>query len=217
VDYRVLTDEAAPWGEAANNLLNRSKNDVLFMDDDIELLPKSIPPKPILDWLAGDASIIGFMLRDPNNVGKVPQGPYNCVVAGDRIDPVPATSGGAMLKPVYCAHVTASLLYIKRQAIDANLRFPVWDGSHYEDVAFTLSAWMHGFKVAYIPMLAHHLMSGAGGATKGVDPAFDERRMKNHQTFQDWCVVCGVGRSIGSTIPAQVAEIGNDGSLEFAL
>lgn len=216
VDYRILTDSSAPWGAAANALLDASENDVLFMDDDIELLPKTVPPKCALNWLAPDADVIGFMLRDPFNTGKLPQGPYICSAQGGQVHPLPAAVGGAMLKPVYCAHVTASLLYVKRSAIDGGLRFPVWPGSHYEDVAFTMDAWVKGFKVAFVPLLAHHHMSNAAGATKGVDPDFEARRAQNLGLFQQWCIDNGIAEKIGTVIPSQALPIGDDGMVEWA-
>lgn len=203
-DSRLLVDTSAPWATAANNLLDRAEHDALFLDDDITLLPSTFD---LLERYYNHADVFGFALLTPIADGQA----YGIGAAGMLAQPngqlIPARDAQAILTPHLVAHCTTSLIYIKHHVIAAGVRFPVWPGAHYEDVAFTYDCWLHGFKVMYLPGAAIHPLTNVGaGKTKSESERFAERRALNEAHLKIWTIECGV--------PAAIArgEIPGDGS-----
>jgi len=155
--YEYHESREKPWAVAANKLLDGAKNDVLFMDDDVTLLEGAFW---YMDWVYPYGDIFGFALITAD--GGLEPGPV-CVGVKDgsvSIYAEPLAFGVTC----YTAHVSSSLIYIKKRVIDAGVRFPIWgDNGRYEDVAFNLSAWLKGFRVIYTPSIAVH----QHGAEKG--------------------------------------------------
>jgi hypothetical protein len=183
--FRLLVDTRKGWAEAANALLDAAKGDALFLDDDATLTATSLA---LLEKYYGAASLFGFTLITPQ--GGWERG-WQVASAGMGADREGRLSHGTdvrdVMTPAYVAHVTTSAIYIKHEAIAAGLRFPVWPGAHHEDVAFTFDAWLQGFKVAYIPGLVEHPLTGAGaGATKSASAGFAEQRTINARHLESW-------------------------------
>lgn len=184
-EYRVLTDTRTGWARSANALLDEADyagHDALFLDDDVTILPETFAA--MQTWLPL-ADVIGFQLWD-NARARI-------VSAGHVLH------GGALLpnvrqqEPGYLAHVTASLLYIKRRVIRAGVRFPEWPGVHSEDVAFTYDAWLRGYRVLYWPSPALHDIQPNGiGATKAHTESLADRLGQNTSYLHDWMAARGV-------------------------
>ena len=192
-EYRYFSDTRAPWAAAANALLDQTEHDVLFIDDDVELLPGSLD---LVQRYYDQADLFGISLIAPNG----PQGWY-VQSAGHMLVPV---DGGLALSPydafgtsvpVQAAHAGTCCMYIKQAAAqDKRVRFPEhWTGVHHEDIYFCLSAWLAGYKVARLPSTAiHHSHPNGAGATKAVLPNFHSGRQENMQALIDWMGEVGV-------------------------
>ena len=140
--------EGESWPEAVNLGLFESKNDVILMDDDIFLRPDTF--KPLMDEATfNSADIFGFKLLRMD--GKIQHaGGYftgNCMThvgygEEDR---------GQYDNPRFLAHVTTSLVYIKRNVID-KIGGMAQDmkGMQFEDVDFMFRALKEGFKILYV-------------------------------------------------------------------
>lgn len=180
-EHRLQYDGSAGWAKSSNLLFDRSENDVLFLDDDIELTPTSLAT---LAAVLPHADVIGFTLCTGESITSAG---FEMVDNGGEYA-MAARAGTAWLRPGYVAHVTASCMFIKRRVLDAGIRFEVWPGQHYEDVAFTFQCWLAGFRVAYAPGLVyHHLNTGVGvGATKSMLPTFQRDREVNGQCLGRW-------------------------------
>lgn len=177
-EHRLLVDGSPGWATAVNALLDRSDHDVLHIDDDIELTPHSLS---LLASVYDHADVFGFTLFTGGGISS----------AGFYTQPdgqlVPQRNTLDLFRPGLVAHCTASCLYIKRRVIDAGVRFPVWRGQHYEDVAFTFDCWLRGFRVAYVPGVVHHHMDPVGvGATKAKIDGFNAARAVNHTELWRW-------------------------------
>jgi GT2 family glycosyltransferase len=160
--FRLITSGLAPWPVAANDVLDRSENDVLFIDDDIEFLPDSFSH---FQNYKERADILGFSLHHPaNGTWELQNAGCMYFADGNRNDSMEGNEAH------YIAHVTASCMYIHRRVVQSGLRFPVWDGVYSEDLAFTLEAWLRGFRVAHIPGVVRHHMKwsevGLAGSEK---------------------------------------------------
>lgn len=185
---RVFYDTNASWGEASNNLLAQAAyfgGDALFLDDDVTLTAGC------LDHVFShypDADIFGLDLHDMTGERQ----------AGARhiIDTTGALHDWVQPGPAYVAHCSTSAIYIKQDVLRANVRFPIWDGIHWEDVAFCLDAWLHGFKVLAVPGYVHHNIVGGVGATKRHAPEFWEKWARNRQYFGAWCGERGVMQAL---------------------
>lgn len=192
--YNVFAATDRPWAVAANRLLDgaaQTGNDALFVDDDIELTPETF--MAFHDYKDA-ADVIGFTLINPTPGGNQYQsGPVFMprvwieTPDGSLILQHP-TAFDTILTPCYVAHVTASCMYLSSRLIQAGVRFPVWPGQHHEDVAFTLDAWLRGFRVMYLPGRVIHHMAAPGnvGATKAMDPKFNEDRQLNAAYLARW-------------------------------
>jgi hypothetical protein len=141
--HRLLTDGRKGWAAASNALLDEAcaaGHDALFLDDDVEILPETFS-----NWARykPHADVFGWRLK--TRAGRAISFGHCLMPNGWLLPNFDST------RPAYVAHVTASVLYIKHAVLAAGLRFPDWPGLHSEDVAFTYDAWLHGFKVAYLP------------------------------------------------------------------
>lgn len=177
-EHRVLYNSDAGWGAASNALLDRAAiegGDALFLDDDVTLLPESLAG--VREYY-DHADLFVLDLHDLSGARQ----------AGARHI---MTQDGGILDwvqpgPAYVAHCSTSAIYIKAAAVKT-LRFPIWPGIHWEDVALCLDAWLHGFKVLAVPGRVNHDIEGGVGATKRHDARFWERWALNRQHFAGWC------------------------------
>lgn len=185
VPYRVLTDTRKGWAASANALLDAADyagHDALFIDDDVTLLPETLAD--LATWLPL-ADVIGFQLWDNGRTRVVSAGH---VLQNGMLLPNVRTA-----EPGYLAHVTASLMYLKRRVIRAGVRFPEWSGVHSEDVAFTYDVWLRGYRVLYWPAPAlHDIQPNNIGATKAHDPDLSARLGQNTSYLHDWMGARGV-------------------------
>jgi hypothetical protein len=189
-NYAGTTFSGTPgWANAANELLDWPSPSrwVLFCDDDIELTEWTFQFLPKYQHAA---EVFGFTLV-PSQGGMVSAGH----VFGPEGSLVPQT-GPALMIPAYVPHVTASCMLIKREVLEAGIRFPVWPGVHSEDVAFTLDCWLHGFRVAYLPGLVwHHMASPGVGATKTNEPDLEQKLALNRLHLQQWMCEKGIAQA----------------------
>jgi hypothetical protein len=170
-------DTRVGWAKASNALLDRASEegkDVLFVDDDVTLLPETF--EDMEQWRGAD--LVGFQLRDGDRV----------ISAGHYLSP-----GGILLPnrdaftPCYLAHVTASAMYIPHAILAAGVRFPDWPGVHSEDVAFTYAVWLAGFKVLYWPAPVLHSVAENGiGLTKVGEHNLGARLLENSRRLGMW-------------------------------
>lgn len=193
-DYRLIVSTSTPWAKGANDALERAERDVLFIDDDVELLPGSLD---LIERYYHQADIFGISLIAPNG----PQGWYT-QSAGHALMPTD-DEGGVALHPfdtfatsVPClvAHAGASCLFLKHEVIKAGVRFPEhWTGVHHEDIYFCLSAWLKGFRVARLPSVAIHYTHPIGaGYTRATKPDFHPGRAENERALYAWMHEAGV-------------------------
>jgi hypothetical protein len=184
--HRVLYDTTPGWSVASNALLARAQalgGDALFLDDDTTLT------QGCLDAVYAyydSASLFGLDLHDMN--GERQAGARHVLnkdgLLQDWISPGPA----------YVAHVSTSAIYIKEEAL--SLRFPVWDGIHWEDVAFCLESWLQGMRVLAVPGYVQHAIVAGVGSTKRHDPDFWARWAKNMGCLGEWMGEKGVMQAI---------------------
>lgn len=163
--YRLhLVSHGETWAHAVNIALERTKGDVLLMDDDVELLPMTFRH---FDPELGD--VIGFKLIYPD--GKI----QHAGGAWDRTWLTHAGYGesafGNYDVPRETHHVTASLMYVKRAVIDAvGPMAEDLPGYQFEDADFNFRAARAGFRIMYWPGMAIHHES----LTKKTLPGFVE-------------------------------------------
>lgn len=175
---RLLIDNRAGWAEGANALLDQAAalgGDALFLDDDVTLT---------LDSLVGVqahyavADIFGLDLHDMS--GARQQGARHVLTEdGDLVDWVQPG-------PAYVAHVSTSAIYLKESVLRSGVRFPIWPGVHWEDVAYCMDAWLKGFKVLAVPGRVDHAIEGGVGATKRYLPQFFTHWTQNKQALAQW-------------------------------
>jgi hypothetical protein len=188
-----LYSTMAGWARASNHLLDvadKAGADVLFVDDDIRLLPTTFSEMP--QWLPL-ADVIGFRLTQGGRT----------VSAGHVL-----YDDGLLLpnqypdEPAYLAHVTASAMYIKNRVLKAGIRFPEWPGVHSEDVAFTHDVWMHGFQVLYWPSPVEHALEPSGiGATKAHEADLPSKLQENTNHLHSWCAARDMSRVLRGRQP----------------
>ena len=182
-EQHVLYDTNVSWGVASNNLLDQAAalgGDALYLDDDVTLTVGC------LDHVFAHydhADIFGLDLHDMTGTRQ----------AGARhvMDRDGMIHDWVQPGPAYVAHCSTSAIYLKASVVAA-IRFPIWSGLHFEDVAFCLDAWLHGFKVLAVPGYVHHNIVGGVGATKRHAPDFWNRWAANRQAFGAWCGDNGV-------------------------
>jgi hypothetical protein len=191
-EYLLHSSRTRGWAVAANEVIDAGVQEdradwLLFCDDDIELTEWTLQFLPKYSLAA---EVFGFTLV-PSQGGMVSAGH----VFGSEGSLVPQT-GPALMIPAYVPHVTASCMLIKREVLEAGIRFPVWPGVHSEDVAFTLDCWLHGFRVAYLPGLVwHHMASPGVGATKTGEPDLDQKLALNRLHLQQWMCEKGIAQA----------------------
>lgn len=183
--YTSLCDTPG-WAKAANSLLGYSERDVLLMDDDVTLTPHTFT---LFEAVRPHADIIGFTLAEPPTktypLAHVHSAGVALVFLEGYVGLVPPQGESHLVEikePAYVAHVSASCMFIKRRVIESGLRFPEWPGQLYEDVRFTVEAWLRGFRVAYCPGLVLHDHS----ATKNRTPDNEERMQQNYDLLVKW-------------------------------
>ena len=161
------------WPQAINIGLERSMQDVLLMDDDVQLLPDTFKG---FDPLAGD--IIGFKLLFPD--GRIQHAGGFCY-QGQLGHLGYGKSGKEFNEPMWVCHCTASLLYIRRGAVEKLKQMVVWDGAQFEDVDWSFRALKAGFKILYFPGAAIHHES----QTKKQAPDFGAKMQRNLRQLID--------------------------------
>lgn len=198
-EQRILYDTSYGWSNASNNLLDKAAalgGDALFIDDDTELTPGCLDH--VFSYY-DRASLFGLDLHDMSGARQAGARHTMSLDGGlhDWVQPGPA----------YVAHCSTSAMYIKAEAL-AVLRFPVWAGVHWEDVAFCLDAWLHGLRVMAVPGRANHAIEGGVGATKRHTPEFWAKWHTNRNALVSWCNERGVGAALAQgVIPVEVREL----------
>jgi hypothetical protein len=185
--WPLTISQTAGWAVASNELLDGAQHDVLFLDDDIELLDETFD---LLGLYWGRAEVFGFTLYLPDHVTQQSAGWVFEIPGGLRRLSVPV--------PSYVPIVTASCMVVKRAVLEAGVRFPVWPGSHLEDVAFMLDCWLHGFRVCCLTGRAlHHMSDMAGiGRTKAQQPDLGGLLQQNRQRLEEWVVAHDVAGAL---------------------
>jgi GT2 family glycosyltransferase len=217
--YRLFLSDAPGWGRCANELLDKTENDVLFIDDDVELLPGTFD---LLAPYYDDAEMFGLSLigacgtdADGNIIEWVQSSgqmitPKNDGVQFRGLDGMVRT----LTIPCYIAHVGTCCAYIKKEVIAAGVRFPLWeDGIHQEDTVFCLQAWLKGFRCLRLPSVGfHHGAVNGAGAIKGRDPNFQEKRLINMRRLEAWVKENGVIEAcVDGRIPMHVKFVSRKG------
>ena len=191
-DWRIAYDATPGWSNAANALLDYAAakgHDALFLDDDVTLTTDSLAG---VRQYYGHADIFGLDLHAQGGARQVgARHTWDGQTLHDWVEGAPA----------YVAHVSTSAVYIKHAVLAAGVRFPVWDGVHWEDVAFCFDCWLHGFRVLAAPGLVHHAIEGGVGATKRHDPTFWEKWTANKAAFQVWCAERDLGMVPREAVP----------------
>lgn len=174
------------WSKAANKLLDHAAHCgdyALFLDDDIELTPHTFA---LLNKKPPTADVVGFTLLHRN--GQVQSAGHQFVPVHSNVVMQPLQSLYEIMTPRYVAHVTASCFLLSPRLLRSGVRFPEWDGQHYEDAAFTIEAWRQGFTVAYVPGIVWHEFdtTAGAGATKAKQETFQAEREKNRVRLEEW-------------------------------
>lgn len=198
-EHRVFFNSGVGWGAASNALLDTAAalgGDALFLDDDVTLLPESLAG--VREYYAY-ADLFGLDLHDMTGARQ----------AGARhiMDADGGLHDWVQPGPAYVAHCSTSAIYLKAAAVKA-LRFPIWPGLHWEDVAFCLDAWLQGFKVLAVPGHVRHAIEGGVGATKRHTPEFWAKWGANMQAMGAWCADRGVAQALADgRIPIGANEL----------
>lgn len=175
VDWRIAFDTGAGWAAASNRLLDHADGDVLFCDDDVTFTAGCLDG--VQQW-RGHADVFGLDLHDLRGARQV--GARHILTAEGAVADWVAPG------PAYVAHVSTSAIYLSA-AVARVVRFPIWEGLHWEDVAFCFEAWTRGFRVMAVPGTVLHAIEQGVGATKRQDAAFWPRWHVNRAAFQAWC------------------------------
>lgn len=200
MDWRIIYSSVPGWANAANALLDAAAlqdGDALFLDDDVSLTEGCLEH---VQAHYDQADIFGLDLHDMSGAR---QAGARHVLSNDGL-----LSDWNSPGPAYVAHVSTSAIYLKEDFIRSGVRFPVWDGMHWEDVAFCLDAWLQGFKVMAIPGYVHHAIVGGVGSTKRHDPDFWARWARNRQAFGEWMGERGVMQAMADgRVPCGAREL----------
>lgn len=199
-EHRVLYDTSPQWGVASNNLLAQAVvlgGDALFCDDDVMFTAGC------LDGVRAhydDADLFGLDLHD--------MGGFRQAGARHVMDRQGGLHDWVHPGPAYVAHCSTSAIYLKHTALDAGVRFPIWDGIHWEDVAFCLDAWLKGLRVLAVPGYVQHNIVGGVGATKRHAPEFWDKWARNLRYFGEWVGTHGVMQALADErIPIGAREL----------
>lgn len=197
--FVLHTSTLSGWSNAANALLDDAVqlgSDALFLDDDVTLTEGCLDA---VQAYYDQADLFGLDLHTMS--GERQQGARHILdadgVPHDWVHPGPA----------YVAHVSTSAIYIKHAAVAA-LRFPVWPGVHWEDVAFCLDAWLKGLRIMAVPGRVDHAIEGGVGTTKRHTPEFWVKWSTNMQHMTAWMSERGVPAALADgRVPVGVREI----------
>lgn len=212
----VVRSRQVPWHRAANDLLDRFAQDkslgdgAFFADDDVEILPTTMD---LWEKYRGKADMIGFGLLGPywesGGYWVQSSGHMLTIDWGLKLEPLD-NNPHALFLPVYLAHAGTCLCWLSRDLVEAGVRFPAWEGIHFEDVAFCLEAWLSGFRVMRLPTFAyHHGHKSGAGRTKGSDPQFAAKRLANYRRLEAWMKEREVRRAcMEGRIPIGVRHVG---------
>lgn len=147
------------WGEAINIGLAQTDpaNDVILMDDDVFINADTFSK---VEEKFQSADIFGFKLVYPDNriqhMGGIVRAGMIGHIGHNEIDE------GQWDVPLYTCHATTSLVYIKRNVLNAiggiAENFP---GIQMDDVDFSFRAIKAGFKIMVLPQSAIHLHSAS--------------------------------------------------------
>lgn len=160
------------WVDAVNKGIRESKNDVLIMDDDIKLQPRTFS---LLEGAYPAAEIFGFKLLFPDNTIQHAGGMVSRLSFRHRFYKEPDIGQADHAK--YVPHCTASLLLVKRDVFKTIGGFQKLapGGMSFEDVDFSFAALLAGFNTMYLPGPAIHYES----AYKKRRPFFKARMYMN--------------------------------------
>lgn len=190
----VVYSSITGWANAANALLDLVGSlggDALFLDDDTALTAASLDGVrqhyDKADLFGLDLHVLATGERQPGA-----RHTWDGTATYDWTRPGPA----------YVAHVSTSAIYIKESAVRAGLRFPVWDGVHWEDVAFCFEAWRLGLRVLAVPGLVWHDIQAGVGATKRHTPEFWAKWGVNRACLAAWCAERDL-----SKVPREAVEV----------
>lgn len=157
------------WAEAINIGLEQTdkQNDVILMDDDVFINKDTFKD---FDKYIDKADIFGFRLLYPD--GRIQHaGGFS---DGENIGHIGhgETSDSIVKEPFWVCHATTSLVYIKRNVLNAltNMATDI-PGIQFEDVDFSFRAIKAGFNILQLPNEAIHMES----ATKKSMSRFNER------------------------------------------
>lgn len=157
------------WAEAINIGLEQTdkQNDVILMDDDVFINKDTFKD---FDKYIDKADIFGFRLLYPD--GRIQHaGGFS---DGENIGHIGhgEISDSIVKEPFWVCHATTSLVYIKRNVLNAltNMATDI-PGIQFEDVDFSFRAIKTGFKILQLPNEAIHMES----ATKKSMSRFNER------------------------------------------
>lgn len=201
--HNLMIDSTPGWGQSANKLFDESKHDALFIDDDVTLTPYTFD---LLERYWDRADIFGFTLCAPENWQAIYSAGFTYKLVNQLWEMGPQPR---VMVPSLVPHVTTSCIVVKRKVIDAGLRFPIWPGIHYEDIVYTLEAWLMGFKVAYLPGVCLHHMGKPDenarptGFTKAQEPDLVVKKKLNEEHLFQWSKERRIERAVNQeVIPA---------------
>lgn len=145
-DLKVITGRMT-WPEAINKGLEGHDSDVLIMDDDAALTAETFDN---FGRYYPHGDIFGFKLLKED--GSLQHG-GGVMTARTSIIHLPEGENVAL----YCCHVTASVMYIKKQVLKKLGGITEdWPSYQFEDVDFNWRALEEGFRIMYIPNVAYH-------------------------------------------------------------
>lgn len=177
-DYRLIVDDTPGWSVSSNRLLDRASvygDDALFVDDDVTLTADSLAG---VRQYRDRADAFGLDLH--MLTGQRQQGARH-IFEGEAGALVEWNEPG----PAYVAHCSTSAIYLSATALASGVRFPVWPGIHWEDVAYCLDLWRAGLRVLAVPGRVNHAIQGGVGQTKRHDPMFWARWNENRALFSE--------------------------------
>lgn len=177
-DYRLIVDDTPGWSASSNHLLDRALiygDDALFLDDDVTLTADSLEG---VRAYRDHADAFGLDLHTMTGQRQPGARHIFDAATGEFIE---WNEPG----PAYVAHCSTSAIYLSAKAIASGVRFPIWPGVHWEDVAYCLDLWRAGLRVLAVPGVAWHAIEGGVGQTKRHDAMFWARWHQNRTLFAE--------------------------------
>lgn len=153
-----LVPEGKTWSEAVNlGLAEVGDNDVVLMDDDVFIEPTTFD---LVDQYYDEADLFGFKLRHADGTIQHAGGIWQDNEIMHRGWGKQDT--GQYERPLYCCHVTTSLIYIKNSVLKTiGGMAHDYPGMQFEDVDFNFRALKAGLRILYLPGPATHLESAS--------------------------------------------------------